>query len=390
MNSLIQFVDKNGNVISDVVQTPNKISLEQLKSLVNTTQDLYFEGKQILNTLESVFTESQVRDQETIKKIRIGEYIPAAHPALYCSGTYSGHEGPVLVTKFGKDILVTCGGDRTVRFWDLITKTQFKIQKKHDHWVLCADINDSYVVSGGMDKNINLYDHQGNHIRKLARHKGGVVAVKFHQDKIVSISRDGSCIVWNMTGEIHKTWAHTKAIKALCVSGEYIITGGIDHKIFVYKDYEFNMELKGHMAQINCIEKHGNYIVSGDDSGTIIIWKDYKLHKRLCHKREVISVSIGPNGCYFASGSFDKTVKLWNIESGELLDNYYHVNHVYKVVVKQDLIISCSKDKTIRMFRISKKKCVSDLVCKDEIYDFDFNGTTLVCGVKNNEVCFYN
>ncbi len=390
MISLIQFENKDGEKISDVLQVPNTISLEQLKLLVNTSQDLYFEERQITTTLENVLTKEQINDHENIKKITLEKNIPAAKPAFYCSSIYSGHQGPVLVTKFGKDILVTAGGDKTVRFWDLITKTQFKIVEKHLHWVLCLDINDNYVVSGGMDNLVNIYDLKGNHIKTFRKHRGGVIGVKFYEDKIVSISRDGTCIVWKMNGEMFKSWCHSKPIKALCVSEEYIITGGMDNKIFVYKNCEFLCELKGHISQINCIEKKNDYIISGDDLGNIIIWKDFKIYKRLNHKREVISISIAKNGLFFASGSFDKTVKLWNILTGELLENYFHVNYVYKVQLENDLIISCSKDKTIRMFKISQKKCISDLVCKDEIYDFDYNGKILVCGVKNNEVCFFN
>ncbi|EHJ14558.1 WD40 repeat domain-containing protein [Crocosphaera watsonii] len=37
------------------------------------------------------------------------------------------------------------------------------------------------------------------------------------------------------------------------------------------------------------------------------------------HQSEVWSVSINPDGKTLASGSKDKTVKLWNLETGELI-----------------------------------------------------------------------
>lgn len=388
--SLVQFENKDGDTISEVLQVPNMISVDQLRGLVGTTQDLYVNGALILSTLENSLTNDQISDVEQIKKIRLGEDLPATQPALYCSSAYSGHEGPVLVTKFGAGVLVTAGGDKTVRFWDVITKTQFNIVQKHDHWVICLDINERYVVSGGMDKLVNLYDHAGNHVRALARHRDGVSCVKFHGDRIVSVSRDGSCIVWNMDGSVAASWAHAKAIKTLCLKDEYILTGGADQTIKVYKNMKYHCDLRGHAAQVNCIEMHDRYVVSGDDSGAVVIWKDFKLHKRVAHKKEVISLSINPNGMSFASGSFDKTVKLWNLETAETMGGYFHVNLVYKVKVLNDMIFSCSKDKTIRMFKISKKKCVSDLVCEDEIYDFDYHDGHLVCGSKNNKVYFFN
>lgn len=388
--SLVQFENKEGSPISEVLQVPNMINLEQLRGLVDTTQDLYINGALILSTLESSLTRDQIADVEQIKKIRLGESLPATQPALYCSSTYSGHEGPVLVTKFESGMLATAGGDRTVRFWDMITKTQFSIVQKHSHWVICLDADDRHVVSGGMDKLVNLYDRAGNHIRTLVRHRDGVSGVRLSGDRIVSVSRDGSCIVWSTAGDVVASWAHTKAIKALCVGGEYILTGGADHTIRVYRNLKYHCDLKGHAAQVNCIEMHGDYVVSGDDAGSVIVWRGFKLHKRVAHKKEVISLSINPNGMSFASGSFDKTVKHWNLETAEAMGGYFHVGPVYKVKIFNDLIVSCSKDKTVRMFKISKKACISDLVCDDEIYDFDYQDGHLVCGTKSGRVSFFN
>ncbi|KAI5150054.1 hypothetical protein ENBRE01_1271 [Enteropsectra breve] len=389
-SSLIQFEDKDGNLIGAVLQVPNIIERDQLKGLINTTQDLYYDGRLIQTTLENVLNAAQINDTEQLKKIKIGDDEPSSQAAIFCSGVYSGHQGPVIAVKYREDAIVSIGGDKTTRFWDPLTKTQFQIVQKHDHWVVCLDADDRYVVTGGMDKLVNLYDHKGNHIRTFAKHRNGVTAVKILGDKIISCSRDNTCVVWNIDGRAVASWAHTKPIKALCADETFIITGGADNTIKIYKDLKYFCDLKGHSAQINCIEKHGNFIVSGDDAGHIIVWKDFKLYKRVAHKREVISLSIDPNGFTFASGSFDKTVKLWSIESGENLANYFHVNLVYKVKLLKDMIVSCSKDKMIRIFRISKNKVVSDFVCDDEIYDFDYHEGHLMCGTKSGKVYFFN
>ncbi|ORD92838.1 hypothetical protein HERIO_2614 [Hepatospora eriocheir] len=54
-----------------------------------------------------------------------------------------------------------------------------------------------------------------------------------------------------------------------------------------------------------------------------------------------------------------------------------------------DLIISCSKDKMIRMFKVSKNKVISDLSVDDEIYDFDYSFNLLITGLKNSKVNFF-
>ncbi|MCA9750420.1 MAG: hypothetical protein KC414_15020, partial [Romboutsia sp.] len=169
--SLIQFEDKDGKSLSDVLQVPNNIDVDQMKSLINTTQDLYINGSKILNNLQESLSNTQINDIEEIKKIRLSEELPSTTPAIYCSSTYSGHEGPVLAVKIFDKILISSGGDKTVRFWDLLTKTQKNIVQKHNHWVQCIDLNEKYVVSGGMDNSINLYDHEGNYLKKFLRHR---------------------------------------------------------------------------------------------------------------------------------------------------------------------------------------------------------------------------
>ncbi|ELA41806.1 uncharacterized protein VICG_01158, partial [Vittaforma corneae ATCC 50505] len=267
---------------------------------------------------------------------------------------------------------------------------QFKIVQQHSHWVVGVDFNEDYVVSGGMDGLVNIYDHQGNHIRTLSRHKDGISALKVHKDRIVSCSRDSTCVVWDFKGSILGTWNHSKAIRSLCMHDNLVITGGSDNRIVVYQNMKYICDLVGHSSQVNCIDAYGKFIISGDDNGQIILWKDFQLFKRMQHKREVLSLCFSPNGLTFASASFDKTVKLWSVETGENLCGYFHVNFVYKVKVYNDLIISCSKDKTIKMFKISKKKIMSDLVCEDEVYDFDYNDGKLVCGTRSNKVYFFN
>lgn len=388
--SLIQFEDQDGNIASGVLQVPNTIEMGQLKSLVNTTQDLYINGRVISSALENFLTQGQIDNVEEVKKIRLSQELPSARPAFYCSSIYSGHEGPVLSTKYVNGILITSGGDKTVRFWDLLTRTQFKIVQKHTHWVVCLDADDNHVVSGGMDGIINVYNHKGEFLRTLSRHKEGISALRICSDKIISCSRDSTCIIWNLDGSILATWNHSSPIKVLCADGDLIGTGSIDGRIKVYKGYKYCCDLVGHTSQVNCIESFGRYIISGDDNGQIIVWKDLKVHKRLQHKREVLSLSFSPNGMSFASGSFDKTVKLWNVETGEVMANYFHVHFVYKVKAYNDLIISCSKDKTVKMFKVSRGKVVSDLVCEDEIYDFDYENGHLVCGSRNNKVYFFN
>lgn len=388
---LVEFEDQQGNKVSERLQVPVQILRSQLQSLVDTQLSLYINGLPVLETLDETLKSQNLSSTEEIIKIRMSTDGPATQAALYCSSSFGGHEGPVLCVKCDK-ILVTGGGDATVRFWDLRTKTQSKIVKRHDHWVQSLDISPDgkYVASGALDGGVNLYSTDGEYIRSFPGHRQGVAALMFHNGNLVTGSRDNSVMVWSLNGTVILSYAHKMPITCLCSGNDYIASGSKDGRIKIYKNHRFFGELKEHSSGINCIDSNGDYMVSGCDGGEVIIWKKFVLYKRMKHKGEVISVSISSNGLFAASGSFDKSVRLWSMDSGRLLLHYYHMDFVYKVRAMNDLIVSCSKDKTVKMFRISKRKVVSNLVCDDEIYCFDMNEGTLVCGTRSNRVYFFN
>jgi WD40 repeat protein len=60
----------------------------------------------------------------------------------------------------------------------------------------------------------------------------------------------------------------------------------------------------------------GKYLASGSYDKTVKLWS-VESQKEVTmlrgHSREVNSVAFSPDGKYLASGSYDKTVKLWNI-----------------------------------------------------------------------------
>ena len=70
------------------------------------------------------------------------------------------------------------------------------------------------------------------------------------------------------------------------------------------------------------------------------------------HTKNLISVLVKDN--LIISGSLDKTIRIWDIDSGCCLKTLEgHRDYVKSIFVKDNLIISGSDDKTIRITPIS-------------------------------------
>ena len=78
------------------------------------------------------------------------------------------------------------------------------------------------------------------------------------------------------------------------------------------------------------------------------------------HTDWVNSLAFFPDGASLVSGSNDKTIILWDVQTGGVVKTFYgHTDCVYSVSISADCttIASGSKDKTIRLWNIQTEEC---------------------------------
>ena len=160
--------------------------------------------------------------------------------------------------------------------------------------------------------------------------------------------------------------------------------------------------LYGHTESIFSISISSNNdnIISGSYDTTIRLWN---LHTKTCiaifkgHFSPILSVKFSPLSHYFASGGCDKTARLWSINSngplrifiGHLSDVEivkFHPNSLY--------LITSSNDKTIRLWSIKSGDCVRIFVNYSKVNSyvdclcFSSSGKLLCVGVYKGIIIY--
>jgi WD40 repeat protein len=144
------------------------------------------------------------------------------------------------------------------------------------------------------------------------------------------------------------------------------------------KTWECVRVIKGHSGKVNSLAMgpKGFTLVSGSQDKTIKLWNPQTgqlLHRFFGHTSGVDSVAISPDGKRLVSGSSDRTILAWNFSSRFAIERFYsHSGSPYShrfgavnsVAFSPDgkIVASGSEDKTIKLWNPRS----GELLCKLE------------------------
>ena len=119
--------------------------------------------------------------------------------------------------------------------------------------------------------------------------------------------------------------------------------------------------LSGHSYSVNSVafSPDGQYLASGSWDTTIKIWQvaTWKLYTTLSgHSYSVNSVAFSPDGQYLASSSDDNTIKIWQVATGQVhLTLSGHSDWANSVAFSPDgqYLASGSDDNTIKIWQVA-------------------------------------
>jgi WD40 repeat protein len=128
-----------------------------------------------------------------------------------------------------------------------------------------------------------------------------------------------------------------------------------------------SLEGHTHWVLAVAVSPDGRTIVSGSDDRTVKVWEAESgrlLRSLEGHTGGVNAVAVSPDGRTIVSGSDDRTVKVWEAESGRLLRSLEgHTGSVLAVAVSPDgrTIVSGSDDRTVKVWEAESGRLLRSL-----------------------------
>lgn len=115
-------------------------------------------------------------------------------------------------------------------------------------------------------------------------------------------------------------------------------------------------------ADLTDVIFYGAFLVGASFENANITGAKFDLRQHFKgHTSSVYCVNYSYNGKYIASGSYDKSIKLWDCEDGTCLKTLDgHTNSVKSVTFSCDdkMIASASWDNTVKVWYIESRKCI--------------------------------
>lgn len=243
--------------------------------------------------------------------------------------TYIGHTDDIMYACFSPDDkqLLTSSFDGTAAIWDVASGRRLFVMRSKTSSAAMNYASYSpdgvLVATSGWDNTVRIWNaYNGEPIKALNGHADVVCSSFFHPrgDKIISTSRDGSVIVWDIqTAKAVKTFT-LPASSDWAVwnpAGDRIVAACRDGNAYVIdaQSYDVKGTISYHRSWVWSAEysKDGRQIITGGRDGAVAVW-DAQSFKRI-RSFDICSTDVGaarfsPDGTEFLTASNDNLARI--------------------------------------------------------------------------------
>ncbi|TFK60274.1 WD40 repeat-like protein [Pluteus cervinus] len=287
------------------------------------------------------------------------------------------HADVVTCVSFSPDNthIVSGSRDKTCRIWYAETGQQVGQTQVHADQVTSVwFLPDGRQIASLAGAKISIWDIQsGKHVKESWKgHQSLIWNVSFSCDSsyIISASLEDTIKLWDAhTGkQIGKGFKYYNVQQVLFLPDSMHIVIATSNAISIFDIHTHKqaqtLKQDGKVTSLS-VSPDGGYIAFGMDEGNIRIWNiqteqkatqlvnnyyDWFKFGSLIHKSSqgYTSITLSPDGRYIVSGSKDKSIRVWNIHSGQQvgqsLKGHKHGIHALSFSTDSTYIVSASYD----------------------------------------------
>ncbi|WP_413163680.1 AAA family ATPase [Capilliphycus salinus ALCB114379] len=328
----------------------------------------------------------------------------------------------VLAATYSPDgeMIATAGNEKVIKLWsqdgifirNLIDSTFNSQPLSHEDGILGLSFSPDgqTIASASRDTTVKLWTRNGQRLKTLIGHESVVTSVVFSPDgrQIASASADGTIKLWDVENgtEIKTINAHKGGVLDVKFSpdGQIIASSGsFDPTVKLWKPDGTRLKtLRGHCQSVQQTEEcigvyevsfspNGSILASASGDRTVKLWNvqtGKEIGTLKGHNSDVLGVSFSPDGQTIASSSRDRTVKLWN-KDGAILQTFSgHKHDVWTVSYSPDseMIASASSDNMVKLWDRNSNPLDQILQAHSlAVNDISFSGNGDIIATASND-----
>ncbi|KAF2839468.1 putative U5 snRNP complex subunit [Patellaria atrata CBS 101060] len=257
-------------------------------------------------------------------------------------GVLSGHKGAILDLHWSRDsrVIFSASSDMMLASWDLETGSRIRRHIGHEEVINCMDVSrrgEEMVVSGSDDCYIGIWDPRQKQAIDFIETDFPITAI------------------------------------ALSEAGNELYSGGIDNDIKVWdlRKQAVAYALLGHTDTVTSLEvsPDSQTLLSNSHDSTVRTWDIRPFAPANRHiktydgaptgmEKNLLRASWDPKGQKIAAGSGDRSVVVWQANTGKILHKLPGhrgaVNDVRFAPSEEPIIVSGSSDRTLLLGELGK------------------------------------
>ena len=281
--------------------------------------------------------------------------------------------------------------------WEWASESYVLKQQGHYHDVnsLSYSHDGQFIVTGADDGKVKLWNvHSGFCFVTFEDHASAVTHVEFSKKNqvVFSASLDGTVRAYDLIRYRNfRTFTSPTptGFQALAVdmSGEIVCASSVDSfEIYVWSVQTGKLldVLSGHNGPVSCLrfspsQENGNILVSGSWDKTVKVWDIFargggQVLETLEHKSDVLAVSFKNDGKVVATATLDGNITFWDVNDGKIVASIEGKKDISGGRKAKDLIAAESNAATQHFTSIS----------------YTADGDFIIAGGDSKYVCIYD